>query len=140
MAINDRITLLVREAQRRIFRLAERDHGISLKIAGLDSGIPYNTIRSYASGEAVMPVPAMLKLVGVIPDDLLSYLLEPVQRHIVEDGNGDFDADALGREAHGLAGEVQQARSPDSPGGTNIVPIEKQAIRSRAQRVIARAG
>lgn len=53
--------------------------------------------------------------------------------------DSDPDFDALGLEANGLAGEVARARSKDSPGGTNIVPIEKQAIRTSAQRVIAKA-
>jgi hypothetical protein len=58
--------------------------------------------------------------------------------HELPDHN-DPDFDALGLEANGLAGEVAQARSPQSPGGTNIVPIEKQAIRERAQRVVSKA-
>lgn len=142
MAADDRITLLVREAQRRIFRLAERDQGLSLKAINLDSGIPYNTIRSYASGEAVMPVPAMLKLVGVIPDELLSQLLDPVKRCLMPTDTGDDpDLDALGEDAAAVEAEVRRARKPDSPGGTNIVPIERSAIigkaRSFARKVAA---
>lgn len=137
MASDDRISLLVREAQKRIFRLAERDHGLSFKALSLDSGIPYNSIRGYASGETIMAIPALLKLVGVIPDELLSQLLDPVKRCIVRTDEGDEpDYDAIGQGALELAGEVQKSRRPDSPGGTNIVPIEKEAINSKRAQLL----
>jgi hypothetical protein len=139
MACDDRISLLTLEAQQRVFRLAERNHGLKLKTISLDSGIPYNTIRSYSHGEAVMPLPAFLKLVDVIPDELLSQLLDPVKRCIVRAEEGDEpDYDAIGQGALELAGEVQKSRRPDSPGGTNIVPIEKQAIHSKLAPLVGR--
>jgi hypothetical protein len=132
MAHDDRISLLTLEAQRRVFRLAERNHGLTFKAIHLDSGIPYNTIRSYASGEAMMPVSALNKLTDVIPDELLSQLTEPGKRSLVRNDDGDEpDYDAIGQGALELAGEVAKSRRPDSPGGTNIVPIEKEAINSK---------
>lgn len=141
MAHDDRIVSLVLDAQRRIGRLAERDYGLSLKAISLDTGIPYPSVRSYlGQGDvklAVMPVPVMLKLVGVIPDDLLSQLLDPVKRCIVRtDDSDEPDYDAIGQGALELAGEVQKSRRPDSPGGTNIVPIEKQAINAKRARLL----
>lgn len=129
--------MLTLEAQRRVFRLAERNHGLHLKTIHLDSGIPYNTIRSYASGEAVMPISALNKLCDVIPDELLSQLTGPGKRAIVAIAEGDDpDFDALGQAGLELAAEVNRSRRPDSPGGTNIVPIEKQAIQTKRQRVM----
>lgn len=140
MATDDRISLLVRDAQKRIFRLSERDHGLSLKAIGLDSGIAYNTVRTYASGESIMPVTAVLRLTGVIPDELLSHLFEPVGRHIAENGpDGETDLDALGEDADAVATEVRRSRHPNSPGGTNIVPIERQAIMGKVHKLRRRA-
>lgn len=139
MACDDRITALVLEAQQRIFRLADRDFGLSLKSISLDSGIPYNSIRGYASGHTVLPVPALLKLVGVVPDALLSHLLDPVERHIAPNDNNDSDLDELADAADELAADVRRARHPNSPGGVNIVPIERSGIVGKAKRFGATA-
>lgn len=140
MAHDDRISFLVLEAQKRIFRLAERNHGLRLKTISLDSGIPYNSIRGYSSGETVMALPALLKLVDVIPDELLSQLLEPVQRCLMPtDIPGDPDLDALGEDADAVATEVRRSRKPDSLDGTNIHPIERQAIIAKAGKFTGRA-
>lgn len=139
MANDDRISFLVLEAQRRIFRLAERDHGLHLKAISLDSGIPYNTIRSYAGNngaQSVMSVPSMLKLVGVIPDALLSHLLDPVGRHIAENTSDDGDHDTLASNCIDFVGKHSRARHPDSPGGVEIVDCEDQELR-QARRKIA---
>lgn len=141
MAHDDRISFLVLEAQQRVFRLAERNHGLRLKTISLDSGIPYNTIRNYSHGEAVMPLPAFLKLVDVIPDDLLSQLLDPVHRCLAPTTvDGEPDLDALGQDALDLGATVGQSRSPHSPGGTNIVPMERAQIIAKASKLAAKAG
>lgn len=136
MAHDDRITLLTLEAQERIFRLTVRDHGHSLNSISLDSNIPYNTIRSYASGQAVMPLPAFIKLCGVIPDYLLSQLLAPVDRQITPTPS-EVDFDQLGRDCMSYASELAKAHSPESPGGTEIVPIEEEALLRRVPKVAA---
>jgi hypothetical protein len=80
--------------------LAERDHDLTLKAISLDSGIPYDTLRSYAARDpAMMPVSALLKLVDVVPDYLLSQLLDPVNRRLEIVSNENGDIDELGREA-----------------------------------------
>src|SRR5690242_10246419 len=98
MAHSDRIVALTLAAQERMFRLAARDHGLSLQQISRDSNIPYNTIRSWAghNGEqSVMPISAVNKLCDVIPDDLLSHLTEPGNRHIAHNSGNDGDLDAL---------------------------------------------
>lgn len=139
MAHDDRITFLVLEAQKRIFRLAERDHDLSLKALSLDSGMPYNTIRNYAGGNAVMPVPALLKLVGVIPDDLLSQLLDPVGRHLAENDTDDGDHDTLASNCIDFAAKVNKARHPQSPAGVDIAPCEEKELRQTRQTLRRRA-
>ena len=143
MARDNRIMALVKDAQKRVFRLAERDYGLTLKAISLDSGIPYNTIRNYAGNngeQCAMSVPALLMLVDVIPDDLLSQLLDPVRRALVPvNSEGEPDYDAIGQHALDLGMTVAQARSQNSPGGTNIVPIERNAIDAKLARVSGRA-
>lgn len=134
---HDRITREVLKAQERIFRLAARDHDLTLKAIGLDSGINYETLRSYAGNkdaQAVMPITALCRLVGVIPDDLLSQLVGVVGRELVVDDD-DSELDALGDSADEVAAEVRRARSPNSPGGTEIIDIEEARIRQKALRL-----
>lgn len=128
-------------AQSRIFRLAERDHGLSFKALALDSGIPYDTLRTYAGNkgaQAMMPVSALCKLVGVIPDELLSHLLDPADRHIVPNDDDD-ELDDLADIADEVAREVRRARHPKSPGGTEIIAIEEERIKRKARSLRRRA-
>ncbi len=134
MSLDDRIVRLTREAQQRIFRLAERDCGLTLKAISLDSGVPYSTIRTYASGEAIMPITALIRLADVIPDTLLSQLFDPVDRHLVKDSD-DYCLDELGEAADDVAAKVRRARHPNSPGGIEIIDAEAMAIRRASQRV-----
>ncbi len=134
MAHDDRITLLTLEAQKRVFRLCVRDHGHTLNSISLDSNIPYNTIRSYASGDAAMPLPAFNKLCGVIPDYLLSQLLVSSDRQIVPAPKV-IDFDQLGVDCASYSAELAAARSPKSPGGVDIVPVEAEILTRRAPKV-----
>lgn len=133
MAHDDRITLLTLEAQKRVFRLAVRDHDCTLNSISLDSNIPYNTIRSYASGDAAMPLPAFSKLCDVIPDYLLSQLLVKSDRQIAPIPTG-IDFDQLGRKCMAYVSELAQAHSPESPGGTEIVKVEEESLTRHAPK------
>ena len=99
MAADDRISLLAKAAQNRLFRLAERDCGLHLKTISLDSGIPYSNLRGYASGDTIMPITAMMKLAGVVPDELLSHLMRPVGRCVVAEKEDDSPESCLSRIA-----------------------------------------
>lgn len=142
MAHDDRISLLTLKAQERMFRLAERNHGLALKTISLDSGIPYNTIRSYAANngaQVMMPVSAVNKLTGVIPDYLLSHLFEPSSHHIAENVEDDGDHDTLASNCIDFASKHARARHPQSPGGVEIVPSEDVELRATRQQLRARA-
>lgn len=135
MAHDDRITALTLETQRRIGRLAERDHGLTLKKIGLESGIPYNTVRSYfgqsdGMAQAVLPVTALCRLVGVIPDGLLSQLFDPVNKCIMDVETDGGDHDTLAGNCIDFAARTARARSPQSPGGTEIVDCEDDELRA----------
>ena len=117
--------------QERIFRIAIRN-GLTLKAISLDAGIPYNTLRSYAGSgcaTAEMPVSALRKLVGVIPDELLSLLL-PEGRQIVQAPEY-IDHDALSDRLRDWLAEKDHAHHPDSECGREIGPGEDVRLRGR---------
>ena len=123
-------------AQKVMFRLADRDHGITHKMVHLDTRMSLSAIGQYARGESVMSVAAMRKLSKMrdFPSELLSLLLDGTDRHIV-DGDDDNELDTLGEDADAVAAEVRRARHPDSPGGVDIVDIEEARIRAKAMKL-----
>jgi len=128
MALENDIPHRSKETQERVFRIAQRN-GLTLKAISLDSGIPYSTLRSYAgnNGEtAEMPVSALFRLVGVIPDELLSLLL-PEGRAIVQ-VPADIDHDALAEAVADYLTAKNAAHHPDSPAGRDIAECEREAL------------
>lgn len=129
------------QAQERMFRLAERDYGLSVKTLVLETGIPKTTLEGWRGG-VTMPAWALgaLGKAGV-PDHLLSLILHPFARHVGTDDNGDGALDELARETAGFTADYLQATAPASPGGSNIVPMERAKLAEAALRVesIARA-
>lgn len=124
------------ELQREMFRLAEHEHGLSLTILSKTRDIPRQTLRDWATG-TVMPAWALGEL--RLPDDVASLVLSPYAKHVGTDEEGEADPDALAREAIGLAGEVAAARDPSGPGGSTIVPMERERIRNRARQLTPKA-
>lgn len=121
----------IRATQERIFRIAMRN-GLTLKAISLDSEIPYNTLRGYAGhngATAEMPVSALAKLVGVIPDDLLSLLL-PVDRAIVQVPEG-VDHDDLEDACRDYLNAKADAHHKDSECGREIGPNERAALNGK---------
>src|SRR5688572_11506814 len=83
MRLSPTIIQNVKNAQAMVFRLAERDHGLTRKAISLDAGIDYDSVCNYAKGETLMSAAVLYALIGVIPDELLSLLL-PDGRLIVQ--------------------------------------------------------
>lgn len=80
------ITRQMHDRQRRLGRIM-RNNNVTLKAVSIDSGIPYNTLRAYfPAGEqadlfpSILPITALVKLFGVLPDEWLSILTEPEGR------------------------------------------------------------
>lgn len=133
------ITQAVEAGQLAMFRLAERDHGLSLKILALDTGIPFGTLRSYAQG-ATMPVTALVKLSKVIPNELTSLMLDPGGKVLADAEPEETDIDDLARAAVDILQRYVTARHPESPGGIRIVHNEVADIKMAAAGLQDRAG
>lgn len=128
-AFIDNISERQRATQERIFRLAERDYGLTLKAISLDAGIGYTTLKSYARGESVMSIASLFRLVGVVPNDLLSLLL-PEGRCIVTMAE-DVDHDRISEQFQDWLREKERAHHPDSPAGRDIAPCEDSTLRHK---------
>lgn len=126
--------------QREAFRLAEQEHGLSIAVLSRTRKISLSTLKGWRDGSA-MPAWALGEL--RLPDDIATLILQPFGRAVLttdEDGEAcAVDYDALGLEALGLASEVAQARSEESPGGTAIVHTEEAMIKARARRMAAKS-
>ena len=133
------ITQAVEAGQLAMFRLAERNHGLSLKILSLESGIPHGPLRSYAQGTA-MPVSALVKLSGVIPNELISLMLDPGGKVLADAEQDETDIDDLARAAVDILQRYVSARHPDGPGGIRIVHSEVSDIKMAAAGLQDRAG
>jgi hypothetical protein len=118
--------------QTLMFRLAQRDHGITQKMIHMDTGIGLSTLGQYVRGESVMSLAAVRKLARMkeFPSALLSVLFDDTERHVV-DGDGDSDLDSLGEDADAVAAAVRRARHPNSPGGIEITQDEEASIRCK---------
>lgn len=118
------------EAQRDIFRLAEREHDLPRKVISAKSHISYDALGTYSRGEHVMPITEVLRLFDIIPDYLLSRLLAPVGRIFAVEEGSDGDMDELGREAAGFVAEYVDCKSDGK-----ITPIEHTRLKQRADRL-----
>lgn len=132
--MRDRLSEKTLETQSDVFRLAERDYGLTKKVISSKSGIGYDSVLDYASGKTAMPVVALIKLCDVIPDHLLSQLLDPVGRHIASNAQRDGDLSELGREAANFTHDYVDAVSDG-----NVTPIERAKLESDARRLVGAA-
>ena len=120
------------EAQRELFRLAERDFGLSIAAIAARSPLHASTIKGWREG-AAMPAWALGALGEAgVPDHLLSLVLAPFGRHVETDEVSDGDLDELSREGAHFVADHADARAD----GT-ITPGERGRLRERAQRLAA---
>lgn len=140
MADNSDFTERLLIKQKSLFRIAA-SRGFTQDLIRCETDLPTTSLSDWANGKTKLSLVAVLKLAAMpdFPAELLTLLFEGTGRHVADDAADEPDFDAIGLEANGVAGEVQKARSKDSPGGTNIVPMERDAICSRVRRFKARA-
>lgn len=75
---------------------------------------------------------------GEVPDELLSLLGEPFKRAVTScDGPDEGLFDDAAAAASALVCAVGQARHPDGPGGTTIVPQERAKLEEVARTLLA---
>jgi hypothetical protein len=136
MSANRDISQVMRDTQERIFRIAQ-SQGLTLKAISLDSGIPYSTLRTYAGGTeratAEMPASALHRLVGVVPDELLSLML-PDGRAIVAVPE-DINHDEFEQMCRDYLAAKAKAHRADSPGGREIAACERSHLDGHAVRL-----
>lgn len=132
---------IVRERQLVIRREMDR-RAISLKAVSLDSGVPYDTIKSYFPGErdkvpATIPGSVIYSLceTEALPTDLLSLLL-PVGFQIIR-APEDIDHDALCELASDYVAEKNRAHHPESEAGRDIGPGEHSALTGKIMQLRA---
>jgi hypothetical protein len=129
MADDIEITRNVLTAQERMFRLAERDYGLTRKAISLETGISRDTLTSWMRG-VQMPLAAFVRLSKCIPDELTSLCLEAADKHVGTNAPGDGDLDALGRECASFVSEKLEAEADNV-----VTPIEDRKLRNRSRRV-----
>lgn len=129
--MHDGVTI-VRERQLVIRREMDR-RGISLKAVSLDSGVPYDTVKSYFPGErdrepATIPASVLFLLCSrnALSLDLLSLLL-PDGFQIIR-APEDLDHAALGKWAADYLAAKNAAHHPDSECAEAIGPGERARL------------
>jgi hypothetical protein len=131
MTINRTITEQVKDRQKLVFRLAcdPLRYGMTKKAISADSCIGYDSLCDYANGETEMSLSALVRLIGVLPNELLSLLL-PEGQAIVAVPEG-VDHDELAQEMVDYLAEKQAAHRPESEAGPAIGPGENAKLSAK---------
>jgi hypothetical protein len=125
------------EQQAVMFRLCERDYGLTTKSLSKLANIPLTTLKGWKNGTA-MPAWGLFALADAgIPDHLISLVSGPFQRSVTTNSDDGDSLDLLAQIAADLAYHYAHARHPSSPGGTVIVPQEVPNLSDIADRLKA---
>lgn len=133
------ITPIVKDRVERMFRIAERDHKMSLDVLEAETGISEGTMRGWREGRAMMPLDSFLTLALVIPNALTSLVTQSAGKTLNDIGADECDSDDAAIAALELALRWARARHPNSPGGVVITHCEKPDIKLAAGHLVDRA-
>lgn len=133
MSHDDRDWQIAVYQQARMFRLAERDYGLSRATISRDTGLHVSTLKSYCN-ETIIPLHNLRKIARVIPDELVSLLLTGTGKHIETSDTDEGDLDELGCETAGFTSEYVQAKADGI-----VTPMERAKLVERASRIAAKA-
>lgn len=117
-------------AQSHMFRLAERDHGLTRKVLHLETGIPVSTLKAWANDTA-MPVYGLAILAKVVPDYLTSLVVEAAGK-CISTPEADDGLDELAIEASGFVADYVQARADGQ-----LDHVERAKLNERKRRLKA---
>lgn len=132
------ITAALKRQQVTMFAAAKA-RGITASVihwdtGGDNGGISLSTIGQWSRGESAMGLEMLIRLIGIIPDDLLSILL-PDGKSIVTDPTGDHDGFAA--KCIDFAAAHAAARHPASEAGIEIGPGEHKSLTAKRAQVAA---
>lgn len=132
----------VRREQVRMFDLANRKHGLSLKVLHAETGISTSTLSGWINGTSMMPLDGFVKIAAIkdFPNELLSLVLDVGGKSVCDAESEQGDVDDAVIAALELALTYAKARHPDSPGNIRIVHTEQPEIKMAARRVVDRCG
>ena len=139
------IAQAVEAGQRAMFEAAAREYGLTLNVLAAETGISLSTLRCYAPSNrttpaSAMPIAVMLKLARVIPNHLVSLMLEPGGKAIADAEADETDLDDAVIAGLELALKWAKARHPDSSSGIKIDHTEKPGLHIAASGLQERLG
>lgn len=118
--------------QADVFRLAERDYGLTRKRLAALSGVSITTIDTWARGESAMGGPALVHMMRYIPNDLMGLLTEWGGKFVGDLESPDGDLDALGRGAASFTVDYVNAKSDGV-----VTPMERAHLADKARGMAA---
>ena len=122
------------QAQERMFRLAERDHDLSLRTLAAESGIPLRTLQNWKAG-AVMPAWALFALGRAgVPDYLASLIASPFSKVVGTDLIEEGSYHEAAKESQAFGSEYLECTAPESEMGPELSPREKARLGETASR------
>jgi hypothetical protein len=135
------ISAAVTTGQVRMFDLAARKYGFTRKVLHLETGISEGTLRCWIAGTSMMPLDGFVKLAAIngFPNELLSLVLDPAGRAIVDADPDETDQDDAAIAALEYALRWARARHPDSPSGIKIDHTERPDIELAADGLVDKA-
>lgn len=121
-----------------MFRRAGSEEGLPIRVLYKRGPFGKSTLEGWAKG-VQMPAWAIGALGAAgVPDHLLSLVLDPYAKHVGTNEEDEADYDDAALAASEVAGAVQRARHPRSPGGIAIVHTEKAEIGPIARRACSK--
>lgn len=132
----------VRREQVRMFDLANRKHGLTLKVLNIETGISTSTLSGWINGTSMMPLDGFVRIAAIkdFPNELLSLVFDAAGKSVADSDEGAADVDDAVIAALEMTLAYVKARHPDSPGSIRIVHSEEPEIRMMARRVADRVG
>lgn len=125
-------------AQAELFRLAERDYGLSIATLAKETGLSESALKSYNHSNifarAKMPLWVFVQLCKVIPADVASVMLTPADKCVLPLLPDDDDLDKLTAEAVAFAADKLQ-READGV----VCHIDRKALAERARRLAVKS-